>query len=136
VGPDSEHHLDFRTAEWEPQSVLYCASKSLIHKFTEGRVAETRQYGIDCTASMPGFTDTEIFESSGWGAGFVSKPVVRAVTMASESVARQAFRAVSKGQPTIVHGVAHKAIGFSWLHLLPALRRKLSSFTADVPPTR
>lgn len=116
-----------------PQSVLYCASKSLIHKFTEGLATETRQHGIHCTASMPGFTDTEIFEASGWGEGFSSKSIVRAVTMAPETVARQAFRAVSKGQTTIVHGVAHKAIGFSWLHFPPALRRKLSSFTADVP---
>jgi short-subunit dehydrogenase len=115
------------------QSVLYCASKSLIHKFTEGLATETRQYGIHCTASMPGFTDTEIFEASGWGEGFASKPIVRAITMAPETVARQAFRAVSQGRPTVVHGLAHKAIGFSWLHLPPALRRKLSSFTADVP---
>jgi uncharacterized protein len=115
-----------------PQSVLYCASKSLIHKFTEGLAMENRQYGIHCTASMPGFTDTEIFEASGWGEDFASTRAVRAITMAPETVARQAFRAVSRGRPTIVHGWAHKAIGFSWLHSPSSLRRKLSSFTADV----
>lgn len=116
-----------------PQSVLYCASKSLIHKFTEGLVAETRQYGIHCTTSMPGFTDTEIFEASGWGEGLAATPIVRAITMAPETVAREAYRAVSEGRPTIVHGLAHKAIGFSWLHLPPPLRRRLSWFTSDVP---
>lgn len=116
-----------------PQSVLYCASKSLIHKFTEGLAAENAKYGIHCTASMPGFTDTEIFEASGWGVEFASKSAIRAVTMAPETVARQAFRAVSEGHRTVVHGWAHKAIGFSWLHSPPPLRRKLASFTADVP---
>jgi short-subunit dehydrogenase len=118
-----------------PQSVLYCASKSLVHKFTEGLAIETRAHGIHCTASMPGFTDTEIFEASGWGVGFTSKPIVRGITMAPETVARQAYRAVAEGRPTVVHGLAHKAIGFSWLHLPPRLRRRLSAFTADVPPS-
>jgi uncharacterized protein len=115
-----------------PQSVLYCASKSLVHKFTEGLAAENAQYGIHCTTSMPGFTDTEIFEASNWGEGFASKPAVRAIIVAPETVAREAFLAVSKGRPTVVHGWAHKAIGFSWLHLPPPLRRRLSAFTADV----
>ena len=102
-----------------------------VHRGPRHRNAPVRN--TNCTASMPGFTDTEIFEASGWGEGFAAKPLVRAITMAPETVARQAFRAVSEGRPTVVHGLAHKAIGFSWLHFHPRFGEDLSSFTADVP---
>lgn len=123
-------------ATCSPQAVLYCASKSMIHKFSEGLAAENEGRGVHCTASMPGFTATEIFEASGWGGNIESSSVVRALTMTPESVAREAYDAVMAGRRSVVHGWHHKAIGFAWLHSPPALRRRLCSFTADLPLER
>ncbi|WP_368834406.1 SDR family NAD(P)-dependent oxidoreductase [Mycobacterium intracellulare] len=119
-----------------PQSVLYCASKSLVHKLTEGLAVETAKYNVSCTVSMPGFTATEIFQASGWGGGIENGRVLRALMMAPETVARQAYSALMARRPTIVHGWQHKAIGLCWLHAPPSIRRRLSAFTADLPLTR
>jgi uncharacterized protein len=119
-----------------PQSVLYCASKSLVHKFTEGLAIETAGHDIHCTVSMPGFTSTEIFEASGWGGGIENSVALRALMMSPETVARQAYSALMAGRPSVVHGWQHKAIGFLWLHSPPTIRRRLSAFTAELPLTR
>jgi short-subunit dehydrogenase len=119
-----------------PQSVLYCASKSLLHKFTEGLAIENAEHNVTCTVSMPGFTATEIFQASGWGGGIENSRAVKALMMAPETVARQAYSAMMAGRPTIVHGWQHKTIGLLWLHAPPPIRRRLSAFTADLPLTR
>ena len=91
-----------------PQSVLYCASKSLLHKFTEGLAIENAEHNVTCTVSMPGFTATEIFQASGWGGGIENSRAVRALMMAPETVARQAYSAMMAGRPTVVHGWQHE----------------------------
>jgi short-subunit dehydrogenase len=118
-----------------PQSALYCASKSMLHKFTEALVVENRKHNVLCTVSMPGFTATEIFQAAGWGGGIENSVAVRALMMAPETVARQAYSALMKGSPSIVHGWQHKVIGSAWLHAPPPIRRRLAAFTAELPLT-
>jgi short-subunit dehydrogenase len=62
--------------------VLYCASKSLVHKLIDGLAIEAAAHGAFCTVSMPGFTTTEIFETSGWGRGIENSAAVRALMTA------------------------------------------------------
>lgn len=116
-----------------PQSVLYCASKSLLHKLTEGLAIENAKHNVTCTVSMPGFTATEIFQAAGWGGGIENTRAIKALMMTPETVARQAYSAMMAGRTSIVHGWQHKTIGLFWLHAPPPIRRRLSAFTAELP---
>jgi short-subunit dehydrogenase len=106
-------------------SSLYSATKSMLYKFTEGLAAEVRSRGVLCTVSVPGATDTEIFESSGiskWG----DSSVIRRALMSPDSVAREAYEACMKGRRVVIHGVHHKATAFVLVHSPPAVRYKLT----------
>jgi short-subunit dehydrogenase len=107
-------------------SVLYSPTKSMLYKFTEGLAAEVRSRGVLCTVSIPGATDTEIFESSGISSWRGSNPVIRRALMSPDSVAREAYQACMKGRRTVVHGLHHKALAFVMLHSPPAVRYKLT----------
>ena len=48
-----------------PGTALYSAAKSFVLKLSEGLAAEVEPYGVYCTASLPGGTDTELFVASG-----------------------------------------------------------------------
>jgi short-subunit dehydrogenase len=106
-------------------SSLYSATKSMLYKFTEGLAAEVRSRGVLCTVSVPGATDTEIFDSSGlskWG----DSSVIRRALMSPDSVAREAYEACMKGRRVVIHGVHHKALAFVLVHSPPAVRYKLT----------
>jgi short-subunit dehydrogenase len=113
-----------------PQDAVYGASKALVQRFSEGIDAEFRELGIRCTASLPGFTDTEIFETSGLTA-WARNPVYRAALMSPATVARQAYDAVMSGRPLLVHGRHHRALALVLLHSPPAVRRGLSHAMAS-----
>ena len=106
-------------------SSLYSATKSMLYKFTEGLAAEVRSRGVLCTVSVPGATDTEIFESSGiskWG----DSSVIRRALMSPDGVAREAYEACMRGRRVVIHGVHHKATAFVLVHSPPAVRYKLT----------
>lgn len=98
-----------------PQQVLYSAGKSMVHKFSEGLAAECEPFGVHCTASIPGTTDTDIFETTGttaltagWG--------MQLAMMSPVAVARQGYAASMRGQRMTVHGKHHKLGVFTVAH--------------------
>jgi hypothetical protein len=107
-------------------SVLYSPTKSMLYKFTEGLAAEVRSRGVLCTVSVPGATDTEIFESSGIASWGDSNPAIRRALMSPNTVAREAYDSCMRGRRTVVHGLHHKAVAFVLLHTPPAVRYKLT----------
>jgi uncharacterized protein len=109
-----------------PNDVVYGATKALVRSFSLGIDSEFRRHGIRCTVSLPGFTDTEIFETSGFADNIARHRVYRAAMMEPETVARQAYAAVMRGRRVIVHGPHHRALAFVLLHAPPSIRSALS----------
>jgi hypothetical protein len=110
-----------------PQDVVYGATKSLVFNFSLGIDAEFRSQGIHCTVSLPGFTDTEIFDASGFPSRVSQNRVYRAAMMAPETVARQAYRSVMRGEPVVVHGRHHRALASLLMYAPFATRRRISN---------
>lgn len=115
-----------------PAMVLYSAGKSLVHKFTEGLAAECEPYGVHCTVSLPGATDTEIFEASGTSNYATTHPGMQLAMMSPIAVARQAYRACERRKRMVVHGRHHKAWAFVLLHSPRSLRYRLCAFFAEI----
>jgi short-subunit dehydrogenase len=113
-----------------PQDAVYGASKAMVQRFSESIDAEFRGLGIRCTVSIPGFTDTEIFQTSGFADHISRNPLYRAALMSPATVARQTYEAVMSGQPSVVHGRHHRALTFVLLHSPLPLRRGLSNALA------
>jgi len=108
------------------RDVLYAATKSMVIKFSEGIAADYSDLGINCVASIPGFTDTEIFSTSSFENHVQSNPLMRMALMRPETVARQAYQAVMSGQRSIVHGWHHKALAATMMHMPFGIRRQLA----------
>jgi len=115
-----------------PQDVVYAATKSMVIKFSEGIAAEYADQGINCLASAPGFTDTEIFATSRFQNQVQSNPAMRMALMSPTCVAREAYAAVMSGRRMLVHGWHHKALAVALLHTPLAVRRRASIRLADV----
>lgn len=115
-----------------PQDVLYAATKSMVIKFSEGIAAEYAELGINCLASLPGFTDTEIFSTSKFQNQVQSNAAMRMALMSPEHVAREAYTAVMSGRRAVVHGWHHKALAAALLHTPSAIRRSASIRLANV----
>lgn len=110
-----------------PTSILYAATKSMMHRFTEGIAQEYASEGIQATASLPGMTATEIFEAGGYQKYVDAHKGAQLTMMQPEDVAREAYAAVMRGQRTIVHGRSNRVVVWLLLHLPIALRRKLAT---------
>jgi hypothetical protein len=113
-----------------PQDAVYGVTKAMVQRFSESIDAEFRTAGIRCTASIPGFTDTEIFETTGFADHVARNPVYRAALMSPATVARQAYDAVMSGRPLVIHGAHHRALATVLLHTPLPLRRRLSNSMA------
>jgi len=109
-----------------PSDVVYGSVKALVQRFSESVDAEFRDAGVRCTASLPGFTDTELTaEHSN------SNRISRAMLMSPETVAREAYEAVMAGRPLVIHGRHHRVLAVV-LHYAPLpLRRRLSTTLAQ-----
>lgn len=112
--------------ESSPNDVLYSATKSMIHKFSEGIAAEYAASGVNCTVSVPGFTDTEIFTVSKFSNHVQSNRVMRMAMMSPDTVARQAYDAVAAGKRCVVHGRHHQAMAALLQHCPQSARRLLA----------
>jgi short-subunit dehydrogenase len=112
-----------------PQTVLYSSTKAMLLNFTEGLALETRGTGVSCTASLPGFTSTEIFAASGLSE-FASRRVLQPLFMSPDTVAREAYDAVMEGRTRVVHGWHHRLMGSMLVHAPTPVRRKLALMTA------
>lgn len=110
-----------------PMMVLYSATKAMVHKFTEGLAAECAPYGVHCTASLPGLTDTEIFRVTGIDDYVAGMKALQLVMLNPDTVARQAYHACEKDRRMIVHGASNKLTAAFSAHAPRALRYWFSS---------
>jgi len=94
-----------------PYMATYYATKAFVNSFSEALAYEVRGSGVSVTLSCPGPTLTEFGAVSG-----VDKSRLFKLGAASAaSVARQAYRAMQRGRPVVVHGL------LNWL-LVQSLR--------------
>lgn len=83
-----------------PYMATYYASKAFVNSFSEALAHETRGTGVSVTVSCPGPTLTEFGARSG-----VEKSRLFQLGAASApSVAREAYRAMQRRRPMVVHG--------------------------------
>lgn len=87
-----------------PYMAVYYASKAYVNTFSEALSHELRGTGVTCTVSCPGATSTEFAEM----AGTARSRLFRSGVARAEVVARQAYRAMHRGRPMIVHGVRNR----------------------------
>jgi short-subunit dehydrogenase len=110
-----------------PNEAVYGGSKAMVQRFSESIDAEFRRSGIRCTASIPGFTDTEIFEKNGLAERIDTNPLFQAAMMSPGKVAEQAYAAVMAGRPLVIHGLHHRVLAAVLLHAPLPVRRRLSN---------
>ena len=90
---------------------LYASVKAGLIKFSESLDAECKALGhedIHCTALCPGFTWSEFHDVNGTREQTDKMP--KWMWMDAAPVVRQGIRAVNRGQPVIVPGLANKGL--------------------------
>lgn len=115
-----------------PGMALYSPVKSALVKFTEGLASEVEDFGVRCTASAPGLTDTEMLGASGVE-GYVQKNMLlRRFVMSPDRVVREAYVACERGARTIVHGRHHQGWSVLLAHTPAQVRYRLTEFAARI----
>jgi uncharacterized protein len=92
-----------------PYGAVYYASKAFVNSFTEALSYELKGTGVTATVSLPGATATEFASVAGSG----ETRLFRSGVMSSAEVARDAYQAMLRGKPFVIHGWRNKALGFS-----------------------
>ena len=87
---------------------LYGAAKSLVIRFSESLALELRPRGVHVTALCPGFTYSEFHDVNGMRRQVSQLP--RWMWMDADTVARQAYEAVMRGDIVCVNGRVNRAI--------------------------
>lgn len=87
---------------------LYGAAKSLVVRFSESLALELRPSGVHVTALCPGFTYSEFHDVNGMRSQVSRLP--RWMWMDADTVARQAYDAVARGEIVCVNGRANRAM--------------------------
>lgn len=87
---------------------LYGAAKALVVRFSQSLALELRPHGIHVTALCPGFTYSEFHDVNGMRAQVSRLP--KWMWMDAETVARQGFDAVMRGDIVYVNGRANRAM--------------------------
>jgi len=86
-----------------PRATLYAGVKALVIRLSEAIAEEYAREGIHSTASLPGYTDTEIFDGTPWSESMASGPM-RRMRLTPRQVAEEAYDACMSGRRVIVHG--------------------------------
>jgi short-subunit dehydrogenase len=87
-----------------PFMAVYYASKAFVNSFTEALWYELRGTGVTATVSCPGATATEFAAV----AGNERSLLFRMGAAPAATVARQAYRAMRRGRPLVVHGLKNQ----------------------------
>ncbi|WLQ11281.1 SDR family oxidoreductase [Hahella aquimaris] len=90
-----------------PNFAVYHATKAYVLSLSRAIHAELKSQGVTVTASCPGPTETEFFDKAGTG---VLKAMEYIRRMPAEKVAEQAYEAMMKGKPVVVHGMLNKVM--------------------------
>jgi short-subunit dehydrogenase len=120
-----------------PGMVLYSAAKGFTHKFSEGLAADYEKFGVHCTVSVVGATDTELQRTPAIWEYVGKNPFIQLTTMRPETVARQAYDACMAGRRVVVNGWSNKIWTFVLVHAPRGIRYRLVNFNAKVgnPPS-
>lgn len=86
-----------------PRATLYAGAKALVVRLSEAIAEEYAADGIHATASLPGYTESEIFDGTPWAESMGSGPM-RFMRLSPEQVAREAYAACMAGRRLVVHG--------------------------------
>jgi short-subunit dehydrogenase len=99
-------------AGFEPGPLLavYHASKAFVLSFTEALAVELEDTKITATALCPGATDTDFFPKAGM---LDTKAFQKGPVMAPRKVAELGYKALMRGDRTVVAGGANKAMVFA-----------------------
>lgn len=99
-------------AGFEPGPLLavYHASKAFVLSFSEALATELEDTNVTVTALCPGPTDTDFFPKAGM---VDTKAFQQAHVMAPQEVAEIGYRAMMKGDRTVVAGASNKALTFA-----------------------
>jgi hypothetical protein len=110
-----------------PTYATYSAAKSFVLSFGEALAFELRRSGVRVTVVSPGVTRTEFLEVAG------QTPTLyqRLAMMESLDVARAGVRALVRGRPSTVPGLANKTSAF----LMRLLPRRLQARMAHASMT-
>lgn len=92
-----------------PFGAVYYATKAFVNSFTEALSHELKGSGVTATVSLPGATATEFASVAGSG----TTRLFRSGVMSSAEVARDAYRAMNRGMPFVVHGFMNRMLAFS-----------------------
>jgi len=92
-----------------PFGAVYYATKAFVNSFTEALSHELKGTGVTATVSLPGATATEFASVAGSG----TTRLFRSGVMSSAQVARDAYRAMHRGTPFVVHGWRNRVLAFS-----------------------
>jgi uncharacterized protein len=92
-----------------PFGAVYYATKAFVNSFTEALAHELKGTGVTATVSLPGATATEFASVAGSG----STALFKSGVMSSSEVARDAYRAMQRGTPFVVHGWKNRMLAFS-----------------------
>jgi len=87
---------------------LYGAAKALVIRFSESLARELKPHGVNVTAVCPGFTYSEFHDVNGMRASVSRLP--RFLWMDADTVARQGFDAVMRGEVVHVNGRVYRAL--------------------------
>jgi hypothetical protein len=115
-----------------PEMALYVASKSFVLKFSESIAAEYESAGVYATVSLPGATDTALYDGTGIAGHMQQSLFMQLAMMTPEQVAREAYAACMKGKRIVVHGGHNKAFAFALVHSPAAVRYRLVEFSAKM----
>ncbi|HZW90486.1 MAG TPA: SDR family NAD(P)-dependent oxidoreductase, partial [Myxococcaceae bacterium] len=96
-----------------PFGAVYYATKAFVNSFTEALAYELKGTGVTATVSLPGATATEFASVAGSG----NTRLFQSGVMSSGQVAGDAYRAMNRGTPFVVHG---------WMNRMLALSVRLS----------
>lgn len=89
---------------------LYAASKSFVISFSESLALEGAPYGINVTATCPGFTMSEFHDVTGTREQVSRMPAF--MWLDAETVARGSYEAVMSGTAVYVPGRVNRSLAF------------------------
>lgn len=112
-------------AGFEPGPLLavYHASKAFVLSFTEALAVELEDTKITVTALCPGATDTDFFPKAGM---LETKAFQKGPVMAPKEVAELGYKALMRGDRTVVTGGANKATVFARRFMTEGAQAKMN----------